>query len=132
MAQPRPTYGIAVANTVANCTFASRGSSAMCRTVRATSATDVRGRVVRGRGRAGQGSCGSGRGEFRLARVADADLVPDRVECAHHRQRLVLEAAPVRRAGRELLRVAAVPVQHEAVGVEEAVRDVDAALRPGD
>ena len=36
-AQPRPTYGIAVASTVANCTFASSGSSAMCRTVRATS-----------------------------------------------------------------------------------------------
>lgn len=42
-AQPRPTYGIAVASTVANCTFASSGSSAMCRTVRATSATSITG-----------------------------------------------------------------------------------------
>ncbi|MBT3150840.1 hypothetical protein HTV45_08060 [Streptomyces sp. CHD11] len=36
-------YGIAVARTVANRMFASGGSSAMCRTVRATSATSVTG-----------------------------------------------------------------------------------------
>lgn len=42
-AQPRPTYGIVVAITVANCTFASNGNSAMCRTVRATSVTSITG-----------------------------------------------------------------------------------------
>ena len=40
-----------------------------------------------------------------------------------------LPRVPSAGLGRELLRVAAVAVQDEAVGVEEAVRDVDTALR---
>lgn len=39
---PRRAYGIPVASTVANRTFASRGGSALCRTVRGTSAKSAK------------------------------------------------------------------------------------------
>ena len=42
-AQPRPIYGIAVAITVANCTFAPSGRAAIWTTVRATSAASITG-----------------------------------------------------------------------------------------